>query len=216
VQRKHITTRLIELMEQARDTPPLSSRQREMLQATLRVIQSGGIEALTLRRVADEVGVKLSSVQYHFGNKDRLIGALVNWALEWYSKELLQLVADYDDDPRECFVQIIEYLVDDLDRRTGTEPHLWAYAMHNEEAALHRERYLLIYREFLFELLTQMGTIESENTRWLRASNISALIEGTYQLISNGVPDDLIDYAPVLKSSIWQLGGISAPGIPAR
>lgn len=201
-------TRLIELMEQTRESAPLSARKREMLQATLRIIQRGGFEALSLRRVAEHVGVKLSSVQYHFGNKEGLIAALINWALDWYSQELMQLVVDNDDDPKRCFHAIIDYLIDDLDRRTGTEPHLWAYAMHSPDAASHRERYLLIYRAFLFELLTRLGTIRSKKTRWLRAASITALIEGSYQIMGHGLPDDLKGYAQALKKTICELGGL--------
>lgn len=204
-------TRLLKLMEHTRDPAPLSARKREMLQATLRIIQRGGFEALTLRRVAEQVGVKLSSVQYHFGNKDGLIAALINWALDWYSQELLELVVEYEDKPERCFRAIIDYLVDDLARRTGTEPHLWAYAMHSAEAATHRERYLLVYRTFLFELLTRLGTIRSKKIRWLRAASISALIEGSYQLMGEGLPDDLQGYSNELKKTIYELVGLNEP-----
>lgn len=197
-------------MEQAREPAPLSARKREMLQATLRIIQRGGFEALSLRRVAEQVGVKLSSVQYHFGNKDGLIAALINWALDWYSQELMELVVEHEDDPERCFQKIIEYLVDDLARRTGTEPHLWAYAMHSTEAANHRERYLLVYRTFLYELLTRLGTIESKKIRWMRAASISALIEGSYQLLGNGLPRDLQGYTRELKATIYELVGLDA------
>lgn len=199
-------------MEQTREPTPLSARKREMLQATLRIIQRGGFEALSLRRVAEQVGVKLSSVQYHFGNKDGLIAALINWALDWYSQELMELVVAYEDDPERCFQAIIDYLVDDLPRRTGAEPHLWAYAMHNTEAANHRERYLLVYRTFLYELLTRLGTIRSKKIRWLRAASISALIEGSYQLLGNGLPRDLHGYTRELKATIYELVGL----VPTR
>lgn len=197
-------------MEQTREPAPLSVRKREMLQATLRIIQRGGFEALSLRRVGEQVGVKLSSVQYHFGNKDGLIAALINWALDWYSQELMELVVAHEADPERCFQAIIEYLVDDLARRTGTEPHLWAYAMHSTEAANHRERYLLVYRTFLYELLTRLGTIESKKIRWMRAASISALIEGSYQLLGNGLPRDLQGYTRELKATIYELVGLDA------
>lgn len=204
-------------MEQTREPAPLSPRKREMLQATLRIIQRGGFEALSLRRVAEQVGVKLSSVQYHFGNKDGLIAALINWALDWYSQELLELVTVHEAEPERCFEAIIEYLVDDLARRTGTEPHLWAYAMHSTEAANHRERYLLVYRTFLYELLTRLGTIESNRIRWMRAASISALIEGSYQLLGTGLPRDLQGYTRELKATIYELVGLDVKrGTPVR
>ncbi len=204
--------RLLKLIEDTRDPVPLSPRKREMLQATLRIIQRGGFEALSLRRVAEQVGVKLSSVQYHFGNKDGLIAALINWALDWYSQELMELVIKHENDPQRCFQAIIDYLVDDLARRTGTEPHLWAYATHSAEAANHRERYLLVYRTFLYELLTRLGTIRSKKLRWMRAASITALIEGSYQLLGNGIPGDLNGYTRQLKTTIYELVGLDNTG----
>ena len=133
-----LTARLAEMVELVRDRQPLTERKREILQAALSIIVEGGFESLSLRRVADEVGVKLPSVQYHFGSKDGLVGALYQWALDWYSSELLQLVAANPGDPEKAFRQIIDYLVKDLDRRTGIEPHIWAYAMHSSDAAAHR------------------------------------------------------------------------------
>ena len=203
-----ITARLVELVHEAREAEPLSERKREMLQAALRIVTQGGFEALSLRRVGLEVGVKLPSVQHHFGTKDGLVAALVNWALEWYSSELLRLLGEHDDDPERAFRRVVDYFVTDLGRRSGAEPHLWAYSMHDEHARKHRARYLLIYREFVYDLLTRLGTIDSEPTRWHRAAQICALIEGMYLLTGDAVPDDLAGYEAELQSTICSLAGV--------
>ncbi|MEM7540506.1 MAG: TetR/AcrR family transcriptional regulator [Pseudomonadota bacterium] len=203
-----VTGRLAEIIANARGSQPLSERQREMLQAALGIVVKGGFEALSLRRVAEEVGVKLPSVQHHFGSKDGLVGALYDWALEWYTGELLRLLNADHQDPERAFRRIIDYLVNDLKQRTGIEPHLWARAMHSEEAEQYRSRYMFIYREFIYELLTRIGTIKTKQTRWYRAANITALIEGNYLLTSASVPDDLKRYQAELKNSIWMLAGL--------
>ena len=200
-----VTARLAETVAQVRERQPLSERKREILQAALRIIVDGGFEALSLRRVAEDVGVKLPSVQYHFGSKDGLVAALFHWALDWYSGELLKLVAANPENPEKAFRQVIDYLVKDLDKRTGIEPHIWAYAMYSEDANSHREWYMLVYREFIFDLLTQLDTISPKQARWYRAAQITALIEGTYQLTSTGVPTDLRKYQSELKTTIWRL-----------
>lgn len=55
-----------------------SGRRREILEATLRVIDGGGVDAVTHRAVAEAAGVPLASTTYYFDSRD----ALVHEALE--------------------------------------------------------------------------------------------------------------------------------------
>ncbi len=53
------------------------SRER-VLQAALVVADSGGLESLTIRSLAQELGVKPMSVYYHIANKSEIIDGLVD------------------------------------------------------------------------------------------------------------------------------------------
>jgi DNA-binding transcriptional regulator YbjK len=53
--------------------PAAESRRRAILDATLRVVAAGGIDAVTHRRVAAEAGVALGSTTYYFRSRDEML-----------------------------------------------------------------------------------------------------------------------------------------------
>ena len=53
--------------------PVAESRRRAILDATLRVVAAGGIDAVTHRRVAAEAGVALGSTTYYFRSRDEML-----------------------------------------------------------------------------------------------------------------------------------------------
>src|SRR3954467_5416122 len=56
---------------------PRRSRQRG-LQGALSVADSGGLQSLTIRSLAAELGVKPMAVYYHVAGKDEILDALVD------------------------------------------------------------------------------------------------------------------------------------------
>lgn len=59
------------------DSRPKLSRQR-VLQKALEIADREGIQALTMRRLAQELGVEAMSLYYHFANKDRLLDGMID------------------------------------------------------------------------------------------------------------------------------------------
>ncbi len=53
--------------------PAAESRRRAILDAVLRVVAAGGIDAVTHRRVAAEAGVALGSTTYYFRSRDEML-----------------------------------------------------------------------------------------------------------------------------------------------
>lgn len=56
-----------------RQLPQAEQRRLSILDATLRVVADGGIDAVTHRRVAAEAGVPVGSTTYYFASRDDLI-----------------------------------------------------------------------------------------------------------------------------------------------
>lgn len=64
----------------ARPKVPLISR-RSALAAALKVIDADGLEALSIRRLGDELGVNGASLYHHFHNKDDILVGVAQLAL---------------------------------------------------------------------------------------------------------------------------------------
>jgi TetR/AcrR family transcriptional regulator, tetracycline repressor protein len=57
-------------------TVPLT--QDDVVDAALRIVEEYGVEALTMRRLADEIGAAVTAIYHHVGNRDVLIDLLVD------------------------------------------------------------------------------------------------------------------------------------------
>lgn len=57
-------------------TAPAASRPRQIIAAARALLEADGPEALTMRRLADRVGVKAPSLYKHFPDKSSVVGAL--------------------------------------------------------------------------------------------------------------------------------------------
>ena len=69
-------------MTRSRRELPLT--RTELLDAALGIVDSEGLEALTMRRLADAVGVEAMSLYHHVPSKD----ALLNWTVERMRSEM--------------------------------------------------------------------------------------------------------------------------------
>lgn len=65
----------------ARPKTPLVSK-RTTLEAGLRIVDEEGLDALTIRRLAGEIGVNGASLYHHFSNKDEILAGVAALALE--------------------------------------------------------------------------------------------------------------------------------------
>src|SRR5579864_612144 len=60
----------------ARNRVPLN-RDR-VLEAAMRLADQGGIDALTMRNLGQELGVEAMALYYHFANKDEVVDGIVD------------------------------------------------------------------------------------------------------------------------------------------
>ena len=120
------------------------NRREAILDATLRVIGTGGVDSVTHRRVAAEAGVPLGSIAYYFESRD----ALIPEAFRHHMSEVRRTVrfAEQRVTPR-----TLETLVDamvDLSKHYLAQPSLqraefemYVYAARNPEIAEEMERW---------------------------------------------------------------------------
>jgi TetR/AcrR family tetracycline transcriptional repressor len=100
-----------------RRTAPLT--RDELFEAALRLVDEEGLEALTMRRIGDEVGVEAASLYHHVPNKEALIdGVLVRMRSE------VRLPAQLPTD----WIEIFEVIFAEYRRVLTAHPNLMLYA----------------------------------------------------------------------------------------
>ena len=100
--------------------PQAERRRRAILDATLRVISAGGVDAVTHRRVAAEADVALGSTTYYFASREEL----VREAFRYYLAEVSSALASLErESPIERAADVAEALIE-LARREFADPAL--------------------------------------------------------------------------------------------
>src|ERR1700694_2242517 len=73
-----------------------TARRAQIVGCAIEVIAEVGDAQASIRKIADRVGVAMSAVLYHFGNRDNLVDAIVE---EMYRSALALVVPAVDDEP---------------------------------------------------------------------------------------------------------------------
>ena len=162
-------------------------RRNEILEAAEALLRERGLDGFTLRRLADRVGIKLASLQYHFPSKGLLMEALFERSAEVYQQDLVRLLRDLGDhQPQAVFEAVIDWMCEVSNEGGNLDFQLWALAAHDPIANAALDRYMAAYRELLAELMKPLNPKQKAPTRLRRAALISTMIEGRLLIIGEG------------------------------
>ena len=89
--------------------PRLPLTRDRVLEAAIRLADEGGIESLTMRKLAGELGVEAMSLYNHVANKGDLVAAMVDLVVD--EIELPSAGEEWDVDIRTCAVSAHEALL---------------------------------------------------------------------------------------------------------
>ncbi|MFV0434600.1 MAG: TetR/AcrR family transcriptional regulator [Leucobacter sp.] len=164
-----------------------------LIAATVEVVAKSGLRGLTLRAVAAQAQVHNSLVGHHFGNRERLLAA----ALEWVVEQSIQVTSLYDFSSEEAFADaFIESFID------WPELHIFQSEMILESARnpIYREpvtRLYARYQEVVEESLEKIGVHEE---RKAVARRIFATLDGVVMQYMAGVEVEVL--RPVIHD-LW-------------
>lgn len=119
---------------------------RRIIAAAHNVFVIDGYAGLSLRKVADEAGIAVGNLTYHFPNKNDLLKATLRERLAEYAEQHLgEFTADRDS-PREILLNIVTFYARNARQSYRFFYQMWGYAGSCDEA-----------RDFVRSLYTPIG-----------------------------------------------------------
>ena len=114
-------------------------RRRELIEATWAVVASEGLDALTMRRVAEEAACTTGRITHYFEDRDELLVAALGRAHEAAGERTLAAFAS-ESDPRRRLRAVLEQALP-LDATSTKEWKVWIafWAVATTDARLARE-----------------------------------------------------------------------------
>ena len=171
----------------AGETVRQRARKDEILAAAQRILIEEGHHRLTLRNVAENVGIKLASLQYHFPNKHDLITALMASVDENYKGLLESLLGVLDSSATdEDAARVIERVFAEYQDERALNLHEQLWALSIRDSAM-MDQYLKGYSniwESTAEVIGRFDPAATEDERRTRAALIIALVDGLETFLS--------------------------------
>ncbi|GJL93020.1 TetR/AcrR family transcriptional regulator [Hyphococcus sp.] len=184
-------------LQSARPTAQLAKGRTEktrntiekILTAAYAVFTEHGHAGLSLRKVADEAGIAVGNLTYHFPTKYALIDAMMRETLTDYVEQHLEQFEVVRDAPVDILLNVVEFYVRNARTSHQLFYQLWGFAGSSEEArALVRELYRPIGR-FIYYLVRAINPELSDTQVRQAVLQIFALEEG-YKLFIGMGPSD--------------------------
>lgn len=168
--------------------PGDGSGREALLEATITVVANKGMRGLTFRAVAEEANVNNSLIAHHFGNRDGLIEAALDWAI----------VRSIQDSGIESFAndkeRYTETLLNLLSTESEQKHEVFQYEMllesrRNPDLA---PKVLGLYRQFAIALAKSLAQVQQNDVNEARAAYTFAALDGLVLQRLAGVDEDYI------------------------
>jgi len=170
----------------ARRARPAQPRRRgiarieEILDAARHVLAQEGYAEFSLRRVARQVNIRLSTLQHYFPSRDDLFRAVVERTVAAYDAAYVRQSAQWGKTARSKLAGMVRYLLDDLRQpdTAGFFVEFWARGMRDPEAGRLLQQAYRHHRDRIRIAMAPLNPSMSGRTAELRALLVAALIEG--------------------------------------
>jgi AcrR family transcriptional regulator len=122
----------------------LKPRQVEIMQIALELLSEGGCHALTIRGIAEHLGISEPAIYRHFSSKKELLQSLYSYVWSRLKDEVLPLV-DAGENAPQRLRQLMEAILGFLEKNRGITLVLLSEAIHHNDPDL---------KEAMFQLIT--------------------------------------------------------------
>lgn len=196
------------------------TRAADILDAGVTVLIEHGYHNLSLRRVAEEAGLRLGNLQHYFPTKDALVQAMLDRVIETYLSRFGRIRLS-GLDPESEFREVVAAVFTDLNKRRTTVffPELWSLANHDPQVAGYMERMYARYRDVLESLIVRINPeLDAMQVKRL-ALFISASIEGHTMFVGHRKawrPQTRELLATATASFLWLIRSGNVPGDAPR
>jgi AcrR family transcriptional regulator len=167
---------------------PLPQAAREFVEAAKQLVERKGFGALTLQRVADEVGGNKASIWYYFGGKDGLIEAVIHDnVLEncaWIARNGAAVANEKD--AVEQLVRTVQHLLENPSAYAGGFD-VFAYSVRHEKF---RAQWARMYEVWFQSMREQFGFPEGDGQVRAHSQALAAMVDGLAMQKLMGLADE--------------------------
>lgn len=188
----------------------LSDKERMILDCALDLLKETGDAGLTMRKLAERAGMRLSNVQYYFKSRDDVLKAMATRYFRECTEEVRQLTADTPGATvrARAHALILTGLRhgDELSDMCRIFRELWAISTRNDAIRDHMAEYYRTFASLIADYV--LATDADQDRRDTLASLLLPFFEG-YSVTASSVPLSTDQVAHMLTSMAISVGSPS-------
>jgi AcrR family transcriptional regulator len=137
----------------------MSPKVEHLLNCAMNILKELGDQGLTMRKVAEAAGMRLSNVQYYFKTKELLLGALLEGFLLAYAESMELLSLPKQDNSEKKLKSLALHILNDVESSECAVifKEIWAISERNGVVKKAIDEYYQKLYAMLFEALKQAG-----------------------------------------------------------
>jgi len=188
----------------------VSTRQKEILEAAIQLTSELGIQKLTIRNVANAVGVSEPALYRHFASKHELLVAILEYLEHKIAPNFIGFVKP-SGSSSEQFRLFLENLFTELEKNKAYALLLFAEETFNADPQLRPElnalleKNLSILSHYFSQISSECGCRSDIRPEQLALMTFGAIRLTVSRWHLKGASDGLLSYAPLLHKSFVQL-----------
>lgn len=135
----------------------MSPKIEHIFNCAMNILKASGDQGLTMRKVAEAAGMRLSNVQYYFKTKELLLGALLEGFLLTYAESIQLLSLPKQDNPEKKLSLLTLHILTDIENSDCAVifKEIWAIAERNSAVKKAVDEYYKKLYTMLFDALKQ-------------------------------------------------------------
>ena len=163
----------------------LSKRQTEIIDAAIKLIGEGGIQALTIKNLSAEIGVAEAAIYRHFKSKTEVLSTL----LDFLGNIIVSHYNNINDLKADCFVKIKKMISGQLKLFAENPPYalvILSDGLYKNEKELHDKIFQIMQKaRATFISIIEEGQKAGEIRKDVSSDQIAFVIMGSVRLTTN-------------------------------
>jgi len=121
-----------------------------ILEAVITCVEKYGIDKVTTRRIAEEAGTNIASINYYFRSKDELIAETLSMTITHMFEDVSKSLDDADQSFETALTEVFFYLSDGCLRFPGiSRAHLFKIVMEKDYTSVSGKTFLKVFERLV-------------------------------------------------------------------
>jgi AcrR family transcriptional regulator len=172
--------------------PVKTTTRQIILEAAVTCIEKYGIDKVTTRKIAQEAGTNIASINYYFRSKEDLISETLSMTIKHMMEDVFAAIDDLERPFEAVLEDIVFYFLDGSRQFPGvTRAHMYRAAVQRDSGSISTQAMTGVYERLCQRAVREYVSADARKIRFLISHTMSSIM---FSLLAPGFFSVLREY----------------------